>query len=78
MEPDASVSLWRAGLQLLVRCRVAGLLEEVHRLDGVSVELHRGCRKQSRTQSELHPKSHLHVSKLGRNTLPVFLLLRVQ
>lgn len=46
VKPNASLALWRAGLSLHVRLGVAGLLEELLRLDGLSIKFHSSCRNR--------------------------------
>lgn len=48
MEPDASLPLWGAGLRFHVCGRVAGLFEEIHRLDGFRIKFHSSCRNRSK------------------------------
>lgn len=46
VKPNASLALWRAGLSPHVPLGVAGLLEEVLRLDGLRIKFHSSCRNR--------------------------------
>lgn len=46
VKPNASLALWRAGLSLQFCLGVAGLLEELLRLDGLRVKFHSSCRNR--------------------------------
>lgn len=78
MEPGASLSLWGAGLRLHVCGRLAGQLEEIHRLDGFRIVFHSSCRNRSEQSGNSAPNLVSSGAKLKIIILPVFLLLRVQ
>lgn len=46
MKPDAALALWGAGLSLHVRLGVAGMLEELLRLDGLRIKFYSSCRNR--------------------------------
>lgn len=58
VEPDASLSLRGAGLHFLICCMGAGLLEEIHTLDGIRIKLHSSCGNRVRITSQIMFAKH--------------------